>query len=464
MPQFYDFYSPVMSAAIVTVDNNRFPLWSYQAGGQGQVTLPPPRYGANNSPLTSLSYLTELTVVLDLGNVPRITAVLQPPYRDAINLLDSEIIEFGQSTLEVLLGYSTTTSSNATLSPVFSGILLKPDVQLGTDTTVTLNAQGVGYSMQHQGVASNDDYAHQSRLEVMPPVVERHKELTAGVNSSDAAAYAVSNALLFNRKNSWSQGSNKDWVFLYNLARDAQCWMINDGRSILLLPRDSSTLAKPRFKLAFYEFAQGLVGGGILYPILSASSTTGAVWLPGMRGLFMQGVDYFSKEVVKKSVNDALNKTARVASGPGGSGDVKGTDHFPDANQTNGDGLMMYPGNPGDLAAVAQAQAAFGTLQQAMGINLDVETLGIPDIQPGSVVSIDGLSTRFNHNYSVHRITHVVNSSGFTTQLHLISNTADLIAQQFKAVAEGQENSQQADTSQTGNVSVSPVGDQGTKA
>jgi len=133
----FDFSNPFISAAIV-YKNDRFPLW---------MRLPKERlanlgHGLRNT--RALAFVQEISIEIQLAHLPIIQVQLTPPYRDAINFLDSELMEWGNSVLEVQFGYISNTSGTAVLSAVYSGILLKPEVSLGSDVTITLNAQGVG--------------------------------------------------------------------------------------------------------------------------------------------------------------------------------------------------------------------------------------------------------------------------------------------------------------------------------
>jgi hypothetical protein len=143
----FDFSNPWFAANIVTKDGTSFPLWTNFAGGSPGST---PALATQGSLETiglgstkALSFLQELTIENNLGNVPKITAILSPPYLDAINLLDSGLIEWGSSRLEVFYGYLSNTTNEKCVSTIFSGILIQPDIQFGVDVTVTLNAQGV---------------------------------------------------------------------------------------------------------------------------------------------------------------------------------------------------------------------------------------------------------------------------------------------------------------------------------
>lgn len=160
----YDFSNPFVSAAIVSVDGKRYPLWS----GLDEKDAGTAGLGST----AALAFLQEVTIEIQLAYLPLIKATLSPPYRDAINFLDSSLMEWaGGARLEVQFGYLSNTSQNAVLSNVFTGMMGKPEVQLGTDCTITLNAQGVGsFSASRQ--EGRRTFRDMTRMEILTIIAE----------------------------------------------------------------------------------------------------------------------------------------------------------------------------------------------------------------------------------------------------------------------------------------------------
>jgi phage protein D len=66
-----------------------------------------------------------------------------------------------------------------------------------------------------------------------------------------------------------------------------------------------------------------------------------------------------------------------------------------------------------------------------MGVKLDIETLGIPDLLPGDVVAVRGIGKRLaseSGNFGVQKVTHTVGGSSYTTKLEVLSNVGELSA------------------------------------
>lgn len=497
-PVYADFFSPFMAATIVTRDGTRWPMWTTGPNG---ASLNVPR--VQGDPLHALSFLSELTVELQLGMIPKITATLTPPYRDAIALLETDLVEFGNSLIEVILGYTgRTADGSAALSPTFTGITLRPDVTIGTDTSITFHGLGVGWAAQHQG--SNQTYHNMSRLEVIQQIAQRHG-LT--VDSSDVSkdpdankAMTSGSGLTYRAGTSqqitsdFSQGSRTDWQMIYYLCCDAGCWMVTTQDTLKISPRNALISAQPQYLLSLYDYQSGLLGipaggGPAIYPIMSASSPSGAVFLPGVNGLILQDISSSKRQPIQQLIDDAaaqFDRTDTKKQGqntrdpqkvdpkywPGTSQDYSksaGLRYLPGTSKISADssvvspptGVELWSGTPEYQQAIDAAKGVFGQMQTAMGIPLDIDTLLIPDISPGATIKVTGLSLRFDHIYGVFKVTHTVGASGSQTSLHLVSNTAEMITQAFVTDASGSGNTQ--DVSPDNNsVNKEPNANQGT--
>jgi hypothetical protein len=433
----YDFYNPFVSARIVTVDGGLFPLWVGAPSDQGGVSSEAwNRVGFQGR---SLAMLQEVQIVLNLGFIPVITATLVPTYAEAIEFLNSALIEWGQSTLEVQFGYVGRGTECPVLSPIFSGTILKPDVSLGADISITLRAQGVGgFSAARQEssrivsgesrrdaierVLSGRDPVYQRRVRVDFSEVER-------VGGSPLEALNGSVGAIV-------QGYQSDWTFIWRLVRECQCWMILIEDTLKIFPRDAAVTKPPKLTLALYDFvaphntgASGVadrLGPSVgVFPILSASSPTMAVYAPGaVRGLVMQGIHSEDREAWQRIFGDEEVRPARTNEG---SSDGGTSDANP-GNAADGDGGTFHFGDVDNLQVEAQARAEFSDQTFAMGVKLEVETLGIPDLIPGEVVRVHGLGRRMDHNYVVHEVKHTIGTNGYVTSLSLMSNTNRILS------------------------------------
>ena len=140
----YDFYSPFMSAAIITGGGSRIPLFTGISSSE-QETLDLYTKGVDGTGgLTSIPWLSSLTIELNLSYLPKINAVLTPPFREGQQFLASSLVEWGVTKIQVQFGYTAGISgASPVLSPVYEALLLKPEIQIGPDIVISLYGHGV---------------------------------------------------------------------------------------------------------------------------------------------------------------------------------------------------------------------------------------------------------------------------------------------------------------------------------
>jgi hypothetical protein len=466
----FDFYSPFVAAAIVTEDGSRFPLWT---NAQAQAR---DRQGTVLGTTESLAYLQDISVELQLGFLPIITATLAPPFHDLWTFLSSPLMNWGVTRLEVQFGYTGGAPSGAVLSPVWSGILLKPDVSIGEDASITLNAQGVGYSMARQ--QSGRTFNNKTRAEIISEVVkgprpvgvanaslatvlslgqpqirrlspnfdavrlERNRAGSSTVASAARVTGKISEligkeirggigasaySLMFEETISTSQGFQSDWLFVWNMVRQARCTMLVQGDELRIFPTGLWRSQPPKRTLYLYNYPQGRVGPiSKSLPILTVSSPTMAVYLPGsVRGMVQRDVDSRSREPVQGSHNDSTVKPDRTSED---STQPQNSTEYPGVNEL-GDGGGYAPGSPLDSEARAQAQAEFEAETSGMGIRLEVTTLLDPEVIPGDVLTVKGISKYHDTNYGVLKAVYSGGLSGSEMSVELVSNVSRLASQ-----------------------------------
>lgn len=491
----YDFYNPFVRASIVAVasDGKRtvYPLWVNNSAADGKTTD-----DSENSPLRALAFVSEVSVELQLALLPKITVTLTPPYEDAIKFLDSELMEWGTSVIEVEFGYLSTDTNNTLLSPTFSGVMLKPEVSLGQDVTITLTAQGLsGLSAQHQSgtrvfngktrqyiikaiaegrtndfrtedkIRALENFAYERVVEPIQSAVgewssilrsdrqpiadldtlenEFLAELSQDINPQpkltkklgpktrkvNVIDSAVSNSgkkstiLKYSGETiNYAQGGKTDWRAIWELCEQSNCYFYWEGESLSIVPKEASfdnDNIKRTFRL--YQIPGGVLGPATMtFPILSASSPTMAVYLPGAtKGMFMTGVDSKDRSVKKKVINDDSEKSERTEEGGVTTSQEQG---HAAVNDSTGDGQMSYPGEVGDGQAEKLAASEFSKSAAGMGVNLTLESLADPKLLPGDTVKVLGLGQRLNYIYVIFKMDWKFGGSGATMNLEMFSN------------------------------------------
>jgi hypothetical protein len=430
----YDFSGPFVAARILDDEGNIFPLWTDTARSASTFS------SDSEIEIGALAFLQTVTVELNLAALPKISANLSPTFKEGLRFIDSKLADSGGANfIEVQLGYTggVGESASAVLSPVFGGMLLNPEISISEDISITLNAQGTGgFSMVRQtGTRSARD--GESRRDLITRIARgpnAARQLTLDFSSPDEENGEAKQ--LLDEPVSYTQGGRSDWFALWELANSCRCWMLLVGDELRFLSRSQALRGDPTRILRLYNYPGGRLGGltndpnsqdsevGI-YPIISFDSPTNAVYLPGsVRGIVMEDVSETTREATREDVTDATVERVQSAPGPSGPGDER---VMPPPEEDTGDGGERLPGDPANREALQSARAEFrrgGNL----GIQLEIETIGIPDIFPGEVVQVRGVGARFErHNYGVHKVTHNIGVGGFTTNLTLVSSTDSLL-------------------------------------
>jgi len=465
----YDYYNPFMAVAINTPEGERFPLWSSQQLSDGSTDFPP-----------SMAWVTQVEVNMQLGEIPVITVTLSPPYRDAQAFLNSPLIEWGGSTLDVQFGYVY--AGGAVLSPPMTGVMLKPEVSIGADIEITLKAQGTGgFSAARsksgrtfnnmtrfdiitevangprtaigaisQGISNVldeaarlllpesttviDTVARTRNLTIDASAVEQNSALRGLVAPGNIIIGALSAGLvsvegsfaydeLFVNEVTESQGNLSDWAFMQKLVKDARCGMTLNGSTLVIFSLDAWMAAPPQRTFRLFDYPLGSMSpqAGV-FPILSFSSDTLATYMPGStRNIKVVGVDSETREIRNVAVNDEEVKPSR--SGPGPSS-LPPNDNDPPVNEL-GDGGGFHPGSPTDDRVMASARAAFLEDTTKMGINVEIGSLADPTLFPGATVGLAGISARHDSpKYGVTEITWTFNVGGAEMTFSAISNAS----------------------------------------
>ena len=445
MPYLYDGYSPFMAAVITTPDGNRVPLFTNLNHGPVLKWKTP---GNVSNELTSLPFLESIQVDLNLSQVPTITANLTPPLQDARKLLESNLFEFGQSDLSVQFGYSSGTPGGPVgLSVIHSGLIQPPTIQLGADAIITLKAIGTpGYSMTRQeGHRTFLDMKRSDIIDIVlaGPDPNNKRKITPEykiASGSDASMRLKQLPV------SVSQSGLTDWMFLEALVRDAGCWMMLNGDTLQIMERNVVLSTQPKYTLRFYDFVNGKLGPSASgdgksdgdFPILSLTSPTLAVWMPGATNALVVNRYIDSKtgepesKFLKEVEADVMRSGAKADNGKAAVGS-KPTPSNPGPNEKTGDGAKLYVGDYNFRGVAAELLAKYSTETFDIGIKMFVDTLGIPDINPGDVVAVRGVGIRYDENYGVFGVVHNMGAHGYTTRLELRSNTSAVLQNAIKS-------------------------------
>ena len=446
MPSPHDFSNPVMMLAIVNDADGgrRIPLWT-NANNPDQ---------GGDKDLPNMAVVSDVTIEIETMQLPKITATMTFPYLDGIQFLASEVISWGKSRLEVQFGYVLSVDASD-VSPVFSGLLLTPDVQIGEQVVITLVAIGGkgGYDAASRGHA---EQMHGTRSWIIEQLAkgmfpDQKRDLEIDFSAVTTAHRDAYDALYLDDAN-YASGWMSDWQAIGMLVNESYCWMAMDGNKLVVFPIGKSLGGKPRFALQMFPppgvpFGPGAApetDGGV-WPILSFNSPTVGIFLQKLgQGLFFKGINSKTGKTDFGVVGDVEKDDKAPTVGTGKAPEHDETN--PAGNKNTGDGMEPHHSDQIDDAEKKKAGADKANSEMSNGVQIEVETLGMPNISVRETIRLRGFGGYFDFNYQVFKITHVLGEGGFTTMLTGSTNTQHTPHSANKR--KGTHNNEEADTEQ----------------
>lgn len=428
----YDFSSPFMRATIITdietAEETRYPLW-FQ-GDSTAVSVPAVSQRVNGTTAASddeldfgtLGFVSDVSVQLSLGYIPNISVTLTPPLDLARKFIDSRLIEWATSVLEVQVGYATG-PNGPVISPPFQGIIQAPDLDFGGDITIGLKGVGTaGYYLSATGQAGVT--AEKPRIEIINDFAQALK-ISRGKGAAPFFEDAIDpqTSKLLQQPKTVVTSTQSKLAVIYEIARQSGCWLDLTGNTLRLVSMQQLVLSESKAVLAFFDF-NGKLGPNAstpgVYPILGASSETTGIYLGQYSKQALQtAVDRTKKEVQEQKLEPqkaAATQKGAVANKDKSAETSARVEQSPD--QTD-----QAVGSVRETAAAAM-QALETT--DGPGVKLEIETLGAPDLIPAMNVDVRGLGKRIDGRYTIFEVKHSVSNSGFSTSLTLYQSNAQL--------------------------------------
>jgi len=449
-----DFFGVKLSGRI-----RQFPKGAGQSGRVVELWTEP--QNSRLTELNALAFVSQLTVEHIMGDNVKLALVLTPPFEDGLALLQSELVRFGVGRLEVEFGYSTGSSTGGGATAFtqlpFSGFLQKPDVSIGNDIVITLNAHGVGYQMNVIGGTEAKNFppgttwAESVEMTLKKYVMEDGGAKSLSIDNLYADIPAdkknrVTGERFFREPTATAKGKKpdapapegvitkgprNDWWFVRETIEDFGYDLIIYGNEIRII--EKTQYFATQLGTDKSQRKQFLLRGNVdptrnMFPILNFSSASEGAWLsPGVGKLLMH--DWKDD----KSADDPSSYEAHagtVESAKGAEGDVgKHVDVDNESDKTNTGEVVQAAGNfPGDSSNdedIAKAAAHWKDMQMRDGIVGDFTTIGIPGLRPGEAVQVSGFEkfgkgadiekALFNGVYGVQMVRHQVGVGGWTT-------------------------------------------------
>lgn len=366
--------------------------------------------------LETMSFISDMTIDLLMGGIPTISITMNPPFDIGRKFINSDLIEWSTSALEVQFGYATG-PDGPVVSPPYIGLIDVPEVSFGTDISISLKAVGnAGYYLNTTGAAGV--LPKQTRLAHINDLAKK-LNVPRGKDILDDPSINLLGVVEEHITATQSYLS-----IIYELARKCGCWLELSENTLRLISINKMVLGPSVAVLAYFDFPGGKLGPNSaspgVYPILSASSEGDQVYL-----------GHYAKKAFQ-TAQDKSTKTSQTSEqDPNAMPSQKKGQTAPKNESTKQSKRAEQPkskkdASAGNNEAEAAAEQANNTATTGSGIKLTVETLGFPDIIPGMNVDVKGLGKRIDAPYSVQAVKHSFSSSGFTTSLTLIQNSGQL--------------------------------------
>lgn len=469
--QGLDFYGIYIDAWIV-LDGQEYPLW---IGGGPTTAIPG---GPRKQTLVDPAWVTDVSIVLALGNNSKVDVTLSPPFDQGLALINSDLLRWGDGQLLVKIGY--TTGQGMTQSYVFGGLIQKPDVKIGTDISVTLHSLGIGWALNLNTSMDPKDKKYENQWEGKSPayvvknILEKYKDridlkdLYSGIPVeqkgtvvSGELAYCQGSTPFFKPPTKpnlgrdgkeiqppislvITQGIKTDWWLVTDLLKIAglDFLVTGDGEGgrqrIRVMNPDKWRQGDPTMT---FILRGAIDSGARKFPILEFASPSDFVWLsPGMGAMYAKDVQ-IDKSVKELKVEPAKKKSEEkkdTSDGKGKKGVEQEKHEVPlserlydtDYHGAAGAPLSVGASFPSDASqeSAERIKAELKNLYYSKGVNISVTTVGIPELTPGQVVNVFGIGrsigdedelgdgkTKFDGKYGILQVEHKIGSGGFTT-------------------------------------------------
>lgn len=446
----YDFFAPFVRVALTRADAI-LPLWFAPNPLKDAA-----KFGYADAPQvgglgTNLAIVSGVEIEQSLGNFFIVKVTCSPTFEDAMALFESDAIVTGETLLEVQYGYVASGGELATRK--FVGQLTDPDFSIGQEITVTLIAQCTCAASMYGSATISGDRTEErrTRADWITLVTKGAGEPEREVEVDFSGVTGAKERALLDEVIPMELAGKNDNIILRDLVEQCRCEVYytpdkNNPRKPVLKVIDAQTRFGGKGKKTFrlYGFGQRSLRslGGDLnaagdYPILGVTTQSKQVFIRGVvNGTTKPRVDDTKKKAPITTTTQAEDlevPVLTVAASPGkrGAKKPKSSKNTPGKKDTAGvvtGGTSVVLGDEQFAIQKAANEAQEFTEFINSGIVLSVESIGIPDLEPGAIVKVDGLGKRFTGLYSLTKVIHTIGESGYSTRWDGINNAGYLQA------------------------------------
>lgn len=379
-------------------------------------------------------FRANLTIEARASAAYKATLTLQPPYSDALRIIDSHAIKFG-SLMEIQWGYNNATGGEPVLSDKGLFSIVQPSVRFGRQITISVT----GWDLLPMGASSIDrrcawlreDYP--TDFDVLAKLVERF-----GLRAEEGRVGSDSSLTKVKTGQPLVQATD-DYTFFLQVLRSNDCSyeVVTDNQEQVLVISDQTRqdLLEPQYNLLWYEQPSSNVD----IPMINfeSNSLPSLFAAQGSRGYFSLSYS-MDDATAKESLNKPEDQGGQV--GETGLTDVQEAGFVGPAVATASAGAAKpYPANTdeGICASgkiwvvpderpnqVNERDVKAKDNRRLANTRANVTIPGHPTINPLQIVCVRGVGKEFSGNYRVMKVVHDIGQGGYISKLDLLRATS----------------------------------------
>ncbi len=402
------------------------------------------------------NYATDLSVGGISTESFRATLTLQPPFDDAIKLIDSEAIIFG-SLMEIQWGYLNSGGGEPILSSKGLFQITEPNLRFGQQCVITISGQdmlsSLGGSLESRRVWERykdlggvneilSDLGEVSRIDEGKKVYNTDLEvltkLAEKISPSielDSSQITSTSKLRLKKTGDPLVQTTTDIRFFRRVCEMNDVSYVVDFNTIILKDMTQADLAKPSYRLLWFRQPKNATD----IPMISfESNSIPALFAPqGSRG-FVTVAHNLDDDEVDSSHNNQEDEggqagnTRKLGTGENSLGGQ------PSVTTTGGDVKRSKSDSAGESVASTgkhrtvpdqspnkdqERKNVVRRMRRLANTRANVTIPGHPAITPTMIVTVEGVGKKFGGTYRVLEVTHSLGTSGYVTNLELLRGT-----------------------------------------
>lgn len=384
------------------------------------------------------NFKSNLTIDARASTAYKATLMLEPPYFDAIKLIDAGVIKFG-SLMEIQWGYLSLATGEPLLSDKGLFTISEPSIRLGSKTSIVISGWDIisvsGSSLDRRCDWPREEFVCDALI--IKKIAKTHK--TEIIDLTDRS----SSFLHENKEGQKIVQASDDFTFFHRLLVMNDVAFTIDGARIILRDLTTSDQLNPKYTLLYYS--QPKKGTDIPMISFESNSIASLFGAPGSRGYLSTSYDLDEDEVIEEE-----NLPEKAIDQPGDTNKLgtmnEALKSKPFAKQdklcTSGKFIVKPHDRPNQFQ-----ERKIKARENRRQANTTATAIvpGHPSILPLDIVTVQGgegfgVGKKFGGKYRVMRLVHDIGQSGYTTRIELLRAETSGSSTSTDPTADGQPN------------------------